>query len=147
MQCNLLELVSKKDISFARELIAMYHTQGIPRGGGAGRRHRWFAWQCDGYICAVAWLHDNTPFRFIAEKFNIGSENTYFIRRICKTCPGDYLVDFLNAIAEKLRNEGKESIWTPGFDDHSNALYKRAGFEELGKTPRSKQPIFIKRLR
>jgi len=145
--CNLVELESRKDVELARQLIARYHRQGIPRGGGAAGRHRFFAWICDGYICAVAWLHDNTPFRYIAERFKIGSENSYFIRRICKCCPGDFLVDFLNALAERLGAEGKECIWTLGLDDHSNALYKRAGFVELGRTPRTGHPVFAKFLK
>lgn len=146
MGCELVELEKPRDIEFARVLIERYHAQGVPRGGGAAKRHRWFSWVCDGYVCAVAWLHDNTPFRYIAERFRIGSENSYFIRRICKTCPGDYLVDFLNAIAEELRAEGKECVWTLGLDDHSNALYRKAGFEEIGRTPRTGHPVFIRRL-
>ena len=138
---------SREDIEFARQLVARYHSRGLPRGGAAARRHRWFAWVCDGYICAVIWLHDNTPFRFIAEKFRIGTEHSYFIRRICKTCPGDYLVDFLNAVAEKLKSEGWKCLWTLGLSDHSNALFKRAGFEELGRTPRTGHPVFIRKLK
>jgi len=129
------------DVELARKLVERYHSQGVPPGGGGARRSRWFAWVVDGYICAVAWLHDNTPFRWLAEKFRIGSENSYFIRRICKTCPGDHLIAFLNALAEKLRTEGKECIWTLGLDDHSNALYKKAGFREVGET-KSGQPVF-----
>ena len=140
----LVELEREEDVELARMLIAKYHAQGLPRGGGAARRHRWFAWLVEGYVVAVAWLHDNTPFRFIAEKFRIGHENSYFIRRICKCAPGDHLVDFLNAMAERLRDEGKECVWTLGLDDHSNALYKRAGFIELGRTPRSGHPVFAK---
>jgi len=143
---EVIELKSKKEIKLARMLIDRYHTQSMPRGGGAARSNRFFAWLVDGYICAVAWLHDNTPFRYIAQTFMIGSENSYFIRRICKTCPGEHLVDFLNALAEKLRAEGKECIWTLGLDDHSNALYKRAGFAELGKTPHARLPVFARKL-
>ena len=128
-------------------LLSKYHTQHAPPGGGGGRGNRFFVWLVDGYVCAVAWLHDNTPFRYIAQTFRIGSENTYFIRRVCKVCPGDYLVDFLNALAERLRAEGKECLWTLGMDDHSNALYKRAGFAEVGVTPRTKNPVFVKKLR
>ena len=134
------------DVLLARLLIKKYHSFGMPPGSGAARRTRWLAWVVDGYICAVALLHDNTPFRGVAEKFRIGSENSYFLRRICKTCPGDHLVSFLNAIAEKLRGEGKECVWTFGMDDHSNALYKRAGFEVVGYT-KNKLPVFVKRLK
>jgi len=143
----LVELELREDIELARRLVRRYHAQRLPPGGGAAGGHRWFAWIVDGYICAVAWLHDSTPFRALATKFKISHKNTYFIRRICKTCPGDYLVDFLNAIAEKLREEGKECLWTLGLDDHSNALYRRAGFTEIGRTPRTNQPVFIKKLR
>jgi len=142
----LVELVDERDVEFARILLSRYHRQGVPSGTGCARYTRWFAWIVDGYICAVAFLHNNTPFRFIAEKFRIGPENSYFIRRVCKTCPGDHLVDFLSALAEKLRSEGKECIWTLGLDDHSNALYKKAGFELAGYTSRKKIPVFIKRL-
>jgi len=141
---ELIEL-NGRDIDLARLLIAKYHSQGVPLGSGAARRSRWFGWLVDGYICAVAWLHDNTPFRYLAEKFKIGSENSYFIRRICKTCPGDHLVAFLQALADKLRAEGKECVWTLGLDDHSNALYKKSGFEVVGYT-KNKQPVFVKRL-
>jgi hypothetical protein len=144
---ELIELKDRKDIKLVRMLLSKYHTQHTPPGGGGGRGNRFFAWVVDGYICAVAWLHDNTPFRYIAQMYRIGSENTYFIRRVCKTCPGDHLVDFLNALSDKLRNEGKECLWTLGMDDHSNALYKRAAFVEVGVTPRTKNPVFVKRLR
>ena len=143
---SLVELFGR-DVRLARLLIAKYHSQGLPSGGGAGRRHRWFAWVVDGYICGVVWLHDNTPFRVIAEMFRIPNDNTYFIRRICKTCPGDHLVEFLNALASKLRDEGKECLWTLGFDDHSNALYRKAGFKEVGETPKTKHPVFVKWLK
>jgi predicted GNAT family acetyltransferase len=56
-------------------------------------------------------------------------------------------VAFLNAIAERLKNEGKECLWTLGLDAHSNALYKRAGFKEVGRTPRTGHPVFVKKLR
>ena len=144
---RLVELVEEEDIDFARIIIKRYHAQGLPGGGGAAKRHRWFAWVVDGYVCAIAWLHDNTPFRYIAERFRIGHENSYFIRRVCKCCPGDYLVDFLKAVAERLRSEGKECIWTLGLDDHSNALYKKAGFVEVGRTPRTGHPVFALWLR
>lgn len=146
-RARLVELVEDEDIEFAKALVRRYHAQGLPQGGGAARGHRWFAWVVDGYVCAVAWLHDNTPFRFIAQRFRIKHENSYFIRRICKTAPGEHLVDFLKALAEKLRAEGKECIWTLGLDDHSNALYKLAGFEEVGRTPRTGHPVFVLRLR
>ena len=144
---ELVELKDRKDIKLVRMLLSKYHAQSVPSGGGGGKGNRFFAWVVDGYICAVAWLHDNTPFRYIAQMYRIGSENTYFIRRVCKVCPGDYLVDFLNALAEKLRSEGKECLWTLGMDNHSNALYKRAGFVEVGVTPRTKNPVFVRRLR
>ena len=143
----LVELESREDIELARRLVKKYHVQGLPPGGGAARGHRWFAWVVDGYICAVAWIHDSTPYKALADKFKIPHKNSYFIRRICKTCPGDYLVDFLNALAEKLREEGKECLWTLGLDKHSNAVYKRAGFTEVGTTPRSGNPVLVKKLR
>jgi hypothetical protein len=144
---SLIELTSREDIELARMLIKRYHRQSVPTGGALARGHRWFAWIVEGYICAVAWLHDSTPFRYLAEKHGIDHENSYFIRRMCEVCPGDHAVAFLNAIAEKLKAEGKECLWTLGLDAHSNTLYKEAGFREVGKTPRTGHLVFVKRLR
>jgi len=144
---SVVEFKARDEIRLARMLIERYHSQGMVRGGGAAGGHRWFGYLVDGYICAVAWLHDATPFRFVAHMFMIPSDNSYFIRRICKTCPGDYLVEFLNALSERLRGEGKECLWTLGLDDHSNALYKKAGFVEVGRTPRTGHPVFVRWLR
>jgi hypothetical protein len=147
MALQLVELEGQSDIQLLRMLFDKYHRQGVPPGGGAARRSRYFVWVTpDGFWVAGAWLHDNTPFRFIAEKLRIGSENSYFIRRICKFAPGDWLVDFLVALCDKLREEGKEYIWTLGMDDHSNALYRKAGFTEYGKTVRSKIPVYARKL-
>ena len=136
-----------RDVALARLLIEKYHAQGCPRGGGAAGGHRWFAWVVDGYICAVAWLHDSTPFRAVATRFRIPADNSYFIRRVCKCCPGDHLVEFLKAIADRLRAEGKEALWTLGLPDHSNAVYRLAGFAEVGATPRTGHPVFAMKLR
>ena len=140
----LVEIHDRRDISLVKELIGRYHKQGCPRGGGAGRGSRYFVWVVEGYWCGGAWIHDSTPFRFIAQQMRIPQDNSYFIRRICRFCPTDCLVDLLNALAEKLANEGKEALWTLGLHGHSNALYKRAGFEEVGKTARTKHPVFVK---
>jgi hypothetical protein len=144
---ELVELERAEDIRLLKQLIAKYHRQGCPRGGAAAAHHRYFVLVEEGYWVAGAWLHDNTPFRFIAERYKIGHENSYFIRRICKFAPGDWLITLLKLLAEKLRAEGKECIWTLGLDNHSNALYKRAGFVEVGKTPRTGHPVFVLRLR
>jgi len=144
---SIVEVERREDIELLKALIGKYHRQGVPKGGGAARRHRYFVYVVDGFWCAGAWLHDSTPFRFVAEKFMIPLDTSYFIRRICRFCPVDCLVDFLTQIAEKLRSEGWEVLWTLGLDDHSNALYKKAGFTEVGRTPRSGHPVFVLRLR
>ena len=143
----LVEVRDEIDVELVRLLIRKYHGQGIPPGGGAGRGHRYFVWLVESYVCAVAWLHDSTPFRFIAEKFRIPTDNSYFIRRICKTCPGDHLVAFLNALADKLASEGKEVLWTLGLPNHSNILYKLANFQLIGYTTRTKHPVYVRKLR
>jgi hypothetical protein len=140
----LVELESREDIELFKMLVKKYHSQGLPRGGAAARRHRFFVWVVDGYWCAGAWLHDSTPFRFVAEKFRIPQDNSYFIRRVCSFCPGEHLVALLNAIAEKLKAEGKEALWSMGLPTHSNAVYKLAGFEEVGRTPRTGHPVFVR---
>ena len=61
--------------------------------------------------------------------------------------PNDVLVDFLELLAEKLKHDGFEALWTLGLPEHSNALYKKAGFEEVGKSPRTGHPVFVLYLR
>jgi len=151
MNARIVELKEKRDIELLRLLIDKYHSQGVPRGGGAGRHPRFFVYvvpeENGEYWVAGAWLHDATPFRFVAQKFGIPQENSYFIRRICKFAPGDWLVSFLDALSSQLRAEGKQCLWTLGFKDHSNALYKLAGFVEAGVTARSGHPVYVKWLR
>jgi hypothetical protein len=144
---ELAELEKAEDIRLLKSLIAKYHRQGAPKGGAAAGHHRFFVLVEEGDWVAGAWLHDNTPFRFIAERYRIGHENSYFIRRICKFAPGDWLVILLKLLAERLKAEGKECIWTLGLDDHSNALYRKTGFVEVGRTPRTGHPVFVLRLR
>jgi hypothetical protein len=148
---KIVELKAREEIELLKRLIDKYHSQGAPRGGGAGRHPRFFVYVVEEengeYWVAGAWLHDATPFRFVAQKLNIPQENSYFIRRICKFAPGDWLVSFLSALADRLKAEGKECLWTLGFKDHSNALYKLAGFTEVGKTARSGHPVYVLWLR
>jgi len=98
------------------------------------------------FIVAVAWLHDNTPFRFIAQQYKIPTDRSYFIRRVTKTAPGDYAVNFLIDLGKKLKNEGTEVIWTLGLPDSQNSVFKKAGFEQVGVTNRSGHPVFVKKL-
>jgi hypothetical protein len=144
------EAKDKELLKLLRMLIDFYHSQGMPSGGGAGKNSRYFMYLAnDGeqnFIVAVAWLHDNTPFRFIAQQYKIPTDRSYFIRRITKTAPGDYAVSFLVDLAQKLKNDGFEVLWTLGFPDHSNALYKKAGFQQVGETNRTKHPVFVKKL-
>jgi len=150
MEFTVKEATDNNMIKFVRLLIDYYHDQGMPHGGGAGKNSRYFMYLAnDGeqnFIVAVAWLHDNTPFRFVAQQYKIPTDRSYFIRRITKTAPGDYAVNFLVDLAQKLKNDGFEVLWTLGFPDHSNALYKKAGFTEVGKTNRTGHPVFVKKL-
>jgi hypothetical protein len=154
LRCIIKEAEDKKEKKIVRYLIDFYHPQGLKMGGG-GRKTKYLMYMCTNsenednakyYITSVAWLHDNTPFRFIAEKYNIPNDRSYFIRRITSTCPGNYIVNFLNDLSEKLKNDGQEVLWTLGFPDHSNATYRRAGFEEIGISKNSGHPIYVKYL-
>ena len=151
MEGRVVEVKSRRDVLLLKRLIAKYHSQGVPPGGGAGRHPRFFVYAVeDGgteFWVAAAWLHDGTPFRFLAQRLMIPVENAYFIRRICRLAPGDWLIPFLNALAERLSAEGKEALWSLGLPGHSNAVYKRAGFVEVGRTTRSGVPVFVRWLR
>jgi len=158
LQFRIEEAKDKELIKFVRMLIDFYHSQGMPLGGGAGKNSRYFMYIANekgsveqsspqqDFIVAVAWLHDNTPFRYIAQEYKIPDNRSYFIRRVTKTAPGDYDINFLVDLSKKLKSDGFEVLWTLGFPDHSNALYKKAGFVEVGKTNRTGHPIFIKKL-
>ena len=124
----LQEALDHNMIKFVRLLIDYYHGQGMPHGGGAGKNSRYFMYlakeELQNFIVAVAWLHDNTPFRFVAQQYQIPSDRSYFIRRVTKTAPGDYLVKFLVDLSEKLKNDGLEVLWTLGMPN-IQILYTR----------------------
>ena len=144
---RLIVLEREEDIRFLKELIRRYHAQGCPSGGAMSKRQRFYVYEIEGYWCAGMWIHGSEPFRFIAQRHRIPIDTSWFIRRVCRFCPIDCLVDFITAVAKELREEGWECIWTLGLPSHSNALYRRAGFEEVGKSPRTGHPIFVKWLR
>jgi len=151
MERRLVELRSRKDILLLKRLIAMYHAQSVPPGGGAGGGARFFVLAAaepehptTWYWLAGAWLHDSTPFRFVAQRFKIPMDTSYFIRRVCKFAPGDWLVELLVLLSAQLRSEGKKALWSFGLPGHSNAVYRQAGFEEVGRTSRSDYPVFVK---
>ena len=144
---KLVELEDRGDKRLVRLLFKRFHSMGVPRGEGLGRGSRYFVLVVDCFWCAGVWVHLPSSFRPLFMKFNVPCDNSYFLRRICSFCPGQYSVMLLRLLCERLRNEGKEAILTLGLADHSNALYKKAGFVEVGVTPRSKHPVFVKYLR
>ena len=143
------ELKDRSDIRLLNKLINMYHKMGNNPGLS---RCRYFVGivEEDGieyWVCGAV-LQTPEAFAPIFRKHNIDSKRSYFLRRVCRFVPkacGNVLVEFLEKLAEKLRSEGKECIVTLGLDDHSNALYKKAGFIEVGTTTTGK-PVFVKRL-
>lgn len=143
---ELVEFKSRRDIQFLKMLIDRYDELGLPRGGGMTKSHRYFAWLVDGFICAVAWLHEPGIFEPLFRKYHVTTKRSYVVRRICSTCPGQHLVEFLKAICEKLREEGKEAIITLATYPHSGATFKKAGFKFLGKTAREGHKVFLKKL-
>jgi len=139
-----LRELSGLEVEYAKLCIQLYG-MSVERFSGEGSR--FFGLVRDGKICAVAWIHKPHIFRPVFTKFKIDMKNTYMLRRVATCCPGDHAVELLLMLSEKLRSEGKEAILTLGLPDHSNATYKKAGFEEIGETPRTKHPVFIKKLR
>lgn len=150
MEFRVDEATDHNMIKFVRTLIDYYHQQGMPNGGGAGKNSRYFMYiakeDIQNFIVAVAWIHDNTPFRYIASQYKIPADRSYFIRRITKTAPGDYDINFLIDLGKKLKNEDSEVIWTLGIPGSQNTIFKKAGFEQVGVTNRSGHPVFVKKL-
>ena len=144
------ELKSQSEIRFLNKLIRMYHRQGNNPGLS---KSRYFVGvvEEDGieYWVAGAILQSPEAFMSIFRKHNIDTKRSYFMRRVCRFVPkskcGDILVEFLNKLAEKMRSEGKECIVTLGLENHSNALYKLAGYKEIGITTTGK-PVYVKYL-
>lgn len=148
-----IRVVELRDSSMRRVLVKlmnMYHRQGCHLGLS---RCRCFVGVVEedgvGYWVAGAILQDPQAFMPVFEKAMVDTKRSYFLRRVCRLVPrsvvGDVLVEFLKKLSEKLRSEGKECIVTLGLDDHSNKLYKLAGFRMVGRTTTGK-PIFVKYL-
>ncbi|MEM4501250.1 MAG: hypothetical protein QW512_03875 [Thermofilaceae archaeon] len=132
------------EVEYAKLCIQLYGMQ-IERFAGEGSR--FFALARDGKICAVAWIHKAHIFKPLFMRFNLDTSNSYIVRRVATCCPGDHAVDLLKLLAEKLRSEGKELLVALGLPGHSNALYRMAGFKEIGRSPRTGHPVFVLRLR
>ncbi|MEM1661289.1 MAG: hypothetical protein QXF34_00010 [Desulfurococcaceae archaeon] len=141
MAVELRELKTNEEILFARACIKLY---GMPTHQFLSKG-RFFGLCRDGKICAVAYLHDPHIYKSLFRNLKIPEENSYFLRRISECCPGDHLVDLLNLLIDKLRNEGIKCIVTFGMPDHNNEIYRETGFIEIGRTKRG-SPIFIKKL-
>jgi len=139
---EVVELKDRNDIRLLNILIDKYHRQGSKAGLA---KNRYFVGIVDGYWCCGAILQSPGAWANLFQKFNLSQSNSYFLRRIAKFCPGDYLVEFLELLVMKLRGEGKELIVTMGYSNHSNTLYKKAGFKEIGVT-KSGKPVFVKQL-
>ena len=144
------ELRSPREIRLLNRLIAMYHKQGNNPGLS---KSRYFVGviEEDGieYWVAGAILQSPEAFMAVFRKHGIDTKRSYFMRRVCRFIPkakcGDILVEFLNKLAERMRSEGKECILTLGLEKHSNALYKLAGYKEIGITTTGK-PVYVKYL-
>ena len=141
---ELRELRDELEVEYAKLCVQLYGMKAQP-GGGAGSR--FFGLVVEGKICAVVWLQKPGIFRPIFEKFGLDQSNSYFIRRVASCCPGDHAVKLLELLAERMRAEGKELLVTLGLPDHSNALYRKAGFDEIGRSPRTGHPVFVRKLR
>ena len=147
VEARLVELEEQGEIELFRALVRKYHSQGCPRGGGLGKGNRYFVLEVDGYWVAGAWIHLPSTFSNVLMNCELPVDNTYFLRRVCAFAPGDWCVELLEQLCEKLKSEGKECLVALGLPDHSNALYKRAGFELVGYTKRTRHPVFARRLR
>ncbi|MEM4889909.1 MAG: hypothetical protein QXJ64_10785 [Thermosphaera sp.] len=141
MSAELRELKSREEILFAQYCIKLY---GMPIHQFLSKG-RYFALCRDGKICAVVYLHDPHIYRSLFRNLMIPERNSYFLRRIASCCPGDHLIELLNLLFKKLKDEGKEVIVTFGLPGHSNKIYRESGFTEIGKTKRG-NPIFLKKL-
>jgi len=141
---ELVELEGAAEIEYARLCIQLY---GMSCARFTAPGSRFFALKRDGKICAVAWIHLPSSFYPIFAKFGITQDNAYFLRRVATCCPGDHAVELLERLCERLKEEGKEVVVALGLPDHSNALYRKAGFREVGVTPRTGHPVFVKFLR
>ena len=140
---ELVEITDKLDRRLFTLLMKKYHGQGYRPGLAPGTRL--FVGVVEGYWVCGAYLHLAGQFYPIFMKARVSINNSYFLRRIARFAPGDYLLEFMDLLFDKLRSEGKEAIVTLGLERHSNALYKKAGFKQVGIA--NGKPIFVKYLR
>jgi len=138
-----LRELSGLEVEYAKLCIQLYG-MAVERFSGEGSR--WFGLFKDGKICAVAWIHKPHLFKPVFMKYRLDMSNSYLLRRIATCCPGDHSVELLNLLCEQLAKEGKEALVALGLPGHSNALYKQAGFAEVGRTPRTGHPVFARKL-
>ena len=143
---NLLELRSEEDKKLFNLLLKKHHPQGPIPGSGLGEGLRFFVLEQGGFWVAGALIHRPGQFARMFKKYNVPADTGYFLRRICSFAPGEHAVALLELLADKLRKEGKHAIMTLCFPHHSGALYKHAGFEEVGVT-RTGMKVFVKWLR
>jgi len=136
---EVFELKDRRDIRLFNLLMDRYHVQGAKAGLG---RNRYFVGIVEGYWVAGAILQEPGSWANLFMKFRVDQGRSYFLRRIAKFAPGDWLLEFLEKLRERLRSEGKEAILTLGLPGHSNALYKKAGFKQIGMT-KSGRPVFL----
>jgi len=144
---KLVELKDPDDIRLAKRLIARFHPQGMPPGGGLASGSRFFVLERGGKWVAIAWIHKPSTFRYLFAKFRIGLENSYFLRRILTLSTEKGAVKLLKLLGERLKVEGKECIVTMSLPRHSGGLYKKADFKEIGRTLKSNQKVFVLKLR
>ena len=145
-ELRLVELENPDEVSLLRRLIDKYHEFGCIKGSGLGKGLRHFVLEADGYWVAGCIIHQAGAWAPMFIKWRLPVDNSYMVRRIAQFAPGHWAVMLLEKLAEKLRSEGKEMLVTTVIAEHSGALYKKAGFEEIGVSKRGTK-ILIRKLR
>lgn len=140
----LTELEEKEDIKLLLALLRKYGMKPAMPGGGLAKGNRYFVLVNGRYWVAGAWVHYPTPFRFVGEALRLPVANAYFLRRVAQFAPGHWIVELLHALGRRLVDEeGKDALWALGLPDHSNAIYREAGWRLAGETRRSRHPVYV----
>ncbi len=133
-----------------KTLMNEFHPQGYAHAPMMiGKRN--IVYVIDGDWAVLMTIHKLNNFR-VSALYRLDMQETWFLRRIvtnpaAKEKHSDVAVEALKALEAWLRRGGNEAIVTLALPGHSGGLYKKAGYEVMGKTVKGDKIWFIRRLR
>ena len=146
----LYKVIRLKDRKRFRELMDRYNIYGYLGGAPYTPDRKDLVYVKDGDWCYLFIIHRfNNP--TVAFRNKVNPFNSWFIRRMCmvKECRdkyGDVAVEALKCLLQYLKHINSDAVFTIAMQDDirwSGAVFKKSGFEEIGKTANGKGKWFM----